>query len=442
MADINFTNVKIFGEFFGPNFVKGLADQTDTYTVVNDKKATVTFSGGFESNITFVQELHGQNFSYDPVTGRYSGRVDYYVAYEQGARENKWVFRSESSDGLNVALDVVNSNASNPNVSFSDLLVIPLRYKYIGGDYTDVYILGSFDDVARGNGGDDIFEGLTGNDKIWGGDGDDTLRGDEGLDTIRGDDGDDKIFGGSEDDRLLGNSGDDDISGDGGNDMIFGHDGADTLSGGQGADTIAGGADDDVLSGGGSADLLKGGAGQDKLKGGSGDDTLNGGDGDDHLSGGSGSDYLRGGGGDDVLKDTTGTNTLEGGAGDDTLKGGDGTDDLKGGHGDDVLSSGESSDFLEGGKGDDTLSGNGASGADHSTDTFIFLGEFGHDTITDFEVGFDGIYLGPLVDQTDVKTLNVGQDVIISVDIGLAEAQTILLEGVAGQFDRDIDISF
>ena len=44
--------VKTTGAFFGPDFVKGLADQSASYTVVNSTTAVLTFQGGFDPSTT------------------------------------------------------------------------------------------------------------------------------------------------------------------------------------------------------------------------------------------------------------------------------------------------------------------------------------------------------------------------------------------------------
>ena len=189
---------------------------------------------------------------------------------------------------------------------------------------------------------------------------------------------------------------------------------ADTILGGAGADTLRGLRGDDVLDGAGGDDVLRGGAGRDTLRAGSGDDRLWGGAGADDLRGGAGDDTLRGGGeddalaggaGDDVLRGQTGCDTLRGGRGDDTLRGGKGADDLRGGagadrlsgrRGDDVLDGGRSDDVLRGAAGRDTLTG----GADddalfggRGADAFVFAGDFGTDTLADWEKGIDSIDL-------------------------------------------------
>ncbi|WP_158968558.1 calcium-binding protein [Chachezhania sediminis] len=432
----DFTTVTIYGYFVGPNFVRGLAEQDNEYTVLSDTQATLTFQGGFDSSITYVQLLFGTGFSYDEDTGRYSGRVDTYFAYELDAPENAWSFSN-----LNVSLDTLNSNASDPDVTFPDLLVIPLRYKYLGGEYDDVYITGSFDDIARGHAGDDTFEGLTGNDKLYGGKGADWLLGAEGNDELYGGNGHDLIEGAADNDYAKGGKGHDVVNGGAGDDILFGNQGNDTLVGGRGNDIVRGGSGTDLVDGNGGTDELYGGAGKDVMYGGKGDDTMRGNAGNDKLYGEDGSDFMYGGRGNDLLDGADGTNQMFGQKGNDRLLGGDGTDYLNGGAGNDLLMSGIDPDFLNGGRGNDTLSGNGGlAGGDKTTDNFIFEAAFGQDTITDFEVGFDGIVFALGITEDDVTTTTQGNDVLLSVDF--AGGQSVLLEGVAGSFDPGIDILY
>ena len=435
--DLKIVTVTIQGEFFGPNFVRGLAEQNGTYDIVSDTQATLQFSGGFDPDITLFQIVIGTGFGFDEDTGRYSGRVTGYYAYEIENPANGWTFSN-----LDVSLDVLNSNASDPNVTFPDLLVVPLRYEYVGGTGDDFYILGSFDDIAKGNDGDDQFIGLTGNDTLIGGAGDDILVGNQGDDTARGGGGadwlaggigTDALDGGNGSDLLYGGDGDDALDGGNGKDFLFGGAGGDALDGGDGDDLIRGGADTDIAHGGDGDDLVFGGKGDDKLHGDAGDDVLHGGKGTDTIYGGKGNDQISGG---------ADTNYLYGNRGKDTLTGNSGTDQLFGGAGDDILTAGTAADFINGGTGNDTLSG-GIPGGDHATDNFIFEGTFGDDVITDFEVGFDGILFAVGIDPADVSAATDGDDVVITVDsVDLTEVQTIRLLDVAGTFDLAIDVGY
>ncbi|WP_170330681.1 Ig-like domain-containing protein [Ruegeria arenilitoris] len=138
------------------------------------------------------------------------------------------------------------------------------------------------------------------------------------------------------------------------------------------SESVRGTRKDDVLRGGSDDDVINGKHGDDIVSGAGGDDWLNGGRGDDAVLGGEGNDWLTGGLGNDML---------DGGADNDWLKGGWGRDDLKGGAGNDWLKGGWGNDVLDGGTGNDVLVGG------WGVDTFVFNG--GHDTIRDFEAGFD-----------------------------------------------------
>jgi Ca2+-binding RTX toxin-like protein len=396
--DLQRTTIRISNHFEGPNFVNGLAIQNASYTVLSDELARLEFKGGFNSDVTYVQLVHGTGFGIAD-DGRYTGTVESYLGFEKDNPENHWTF-----ENLDTSLDRLNTLVSDPEVTFQDLLLIPLTYDFVGARYDDVFICGSFDDIARGYGGDDNFDGLSG---------DDMLFGNAGSDVLTGGDGSDKLFGGGDDDLLFGGRGDDELRGQTGN---------------------------DTLRGGGGTDLIVGGAGADVASGGIGDDTIRGGAGDDILSGNSGGDILRGGRGDDHLDGGGGTNFLYGDAGHDRLVTGSGSDQLFGGGGNDDLSSGAGGDFLLGGTGNDTLSGNtsAAGTADKAVDTFIFEAAFGSDVITDFEVGLDGIVLAAGIQASEVATETVGDDVLVTVDF--LGTQSILVQGVAGSFNPGIDI--
>ncbi|CAD5961554.1 calcium-binding protein [Planktothrix agardhii] len=223
----------------------------------------------------------------------------------------------------------------------------------IGSDGGDNIGLGNQNDVAYGGGGDDQILGFQGNDQLYGGDGNDAINAGKGNDIIDGGGGDDFIFG------------------DEGNDQILGAEGSDILLGNQGNDNIiAGSGNDDVY----------GGKGNDTVDGGEGDDLLFGDLGDDVVSGGVGNDFIYGGLGQD---------SLIGGEGDDSFYGGKGQDTIIGGNGNDFLSGDKGNDSLIGGLGDDTF-------------IFVFVGQptsnnitelFGLDTLTDFTVAEDKIFL-------------------------------------------------
>ena len=186
--------------------------------------------------------------------------------------------------------------------------------------------------------------------------------------------------------------------------------GSEPAKGTRNDDLLRGGADDDVLSGKRGDDIISGAGGDDRLNGGSGNDLLLGGDGNDKLVGGWGNDVLEGGEGND---------RLNGGFGRDTLNGGAGDDKLNGGWGNDVLSGGEGNDILTGGWG---------------VDTFIFDG--GHDTIRDFDPGFEWWFFSLPGDQItiDVEGVDSFEDLMalaeqdgrnIVIDINESDSLTL-----------------
>jgi Ca2+-binding RTX toxin-like protein len=187
----------------------------------------------------------------------------------------------------------------------------------------------------------------------------------------------------------------------------------------------------------GGDNTFNGGSNNDKLKGTAENDTVNGFEGDDFLDGREGNDFLKGGAGNDTIYGSGGSDKLIGGIGSDDIHGGTGyfdgfvdfdattagfsnnidpgllslfgefsylvgasitgeqeaddtngidqNDFLDGGEGNDFLNGSNGNDYLDGGEGDDILTG----GADY--DTFVFDGNFGHDTITDYDGNQDQI---------------------------------------------------
>lgn len=225
--------------------------------------------------------------------------------------------------------------------------------------------------------------------------GSDSLHGSFFDDTLFGYGGDDTIFGGYGDKLIpydhnnpdpnnynpapgftvdpanFTPDGNDVLIGGGGNDMLDGGTGSDQLFGGRGRDVLYGGGDD-------AADTLNGGAGSDMLHAGGGDDLLAGGAGNDRMYGEGGNDLLNGQDGNDRLIGSVGDDNLLGSKGNDNLNGGGGNDTLSGGADNDKINGGFGRDLLVGGAGDDHLIGGGGA------DTFVFSGNFGDDTISDF----------------------------------------------------------
>jgi Ca2+-binding RTX toxin-like protein len=76
--------------------------------------------------------------------------------------------------------------------------------------------------------------------------------------------------------------------------------------------------------------------------------------------------------------------------------------EIRGGSGDDILIGGRGNDIISGGAGNDVLTGGSGN------NTFVFSGDFGDDTITDFKNGdkiqFSGIEFNELVATTQADT--------------------------------------
>lgn len=120
---------------------------------------------------------------------------------------------------------------------------------------------------------------------------------------------------------------------------------------------------------------------RDDIIGTSGSDRVSALSGDDRFNAGAGVDVVRGGAGSDRLFGQAGSDRLFGGEGSDVLVGGGGEDLLQGGGRGDDLKGGAKSDVLRGQNGKDVLTGGSG------RDTFVFDGNDGSDTITDWEAG-------------------------------------------------------
>ena len=117
------------------------------------------------------------------------------------------------------------------------------------------------------------------------------------------------------------------------------------------------------------------------------------------------------------------TGTVTGGSGSDTFLagsapvtfiGGSGTEVLTGGAGDDTITAGSGKDTITGGKGDDFLT------AGTGKDIFVYNGNFGNDTIADFNTRRDVIHFAAN-DFTSYSELQshmaqAGTDVVITLD--------------------------
>lgn len=130
-------------------------------------------------------------------------------------------------------------------------------------------------------------------------------------------------------------------------------------------------------------------------------------------------------------------------AGDDIVLAGPGDDQVHGGKGDDILRGQAGDDHLWGGRGDDLLDGGiGGVGKDiltggRGSDTFVFLADYGQDTITDFGRGQDRIQLS-LADFKSFQDIQaaweqVGDNVVITPvepKMDTDVAQTLTIENV------------
>ncbi|WP_158454174.1 calcium-binding protein [Ruegeria pomeroyi] len=384
------------------------------------------------------------------------------------------------------ASDRLYGDAGNDTLNGGDdWITADVDYLY-GGDGNDLLISGqgttradhqhrgdqlfgeAGDDTLQGGQADDHLEGGVGDDSITGGAGNDVINtgtiGSQtvGDDTASGGDGDDEITGSNASDRLYGDAGNDTLNG--GDDWItadvdylYGGDGNDLLISGQGTtradhqhrgDQLFGEAGDDTLQGGQADDHLEGGAGNDSITGGAGNDVINTGTFDSRTAG---HDTAAGGDGDDEITGSNASDWLYGDAGNDTLNGGDDwitadVDYLYGGDGNDLLISGQGEtqadhqhrgDQLFGGAGNDTLTGGkandyleGGTGAD----SFVFLSDFGQDTIADFSTSQSGETIdlsgvSQITSFSDLATNHLtqsGSDAVINDGAG----NTITLTGI------------
>lgn len=138
---------------------------------------------------------------------------------------------------------------------------------------------------------------------------------------------------------------------------------------------------------------------------------------------------VTGSGKDEKLLGNEGVNTLNGGGGADQLFGYDGKDTLHGGDGFDLLIGGEGKDSLYGGNDDDLLVG-GAGGdglwGGAGSDVFVFGTGSGADTIADFAVGIDTIYLA---DGVLLMGMAAGAS---STTLQLSNGASVVLAGLTG----------
>jgi Ca2+-binding RTX toxin-like protein len=334
-------------------------------------------------------------------------------------------------------------------------------FRGFGNDANNTITGGGKDDILFGGSGNDFLFGNDGADVLIGGNGIDTLVGGAGADTLKGGAGDDlyvdvdatdTVFeaageghdtvstelsgytlGANVEDLYVsnlntsgtmigyGNELDNAITAEdfhsgllrAGGFQFYGFDGSDTLSGGDAflGDLLDGGAGSDILHGNGGNDILRGGLGADVLDGGTGFDRA------DYTQASAGVvvDLIAGGSAGDALGDTY--KDIEG------VNGSDFADAIFGSENADSLSGFGGADIIIGRGGDDTLTG--GAGAD----TFGYASHWGHDTITDFEIGQD------ILDMQDVSGLtSFSQLTITNTAQGATIAfgdDTIVLNGVS-----------
>jgi serralysin len=152
----------------------------------------------------------------------------------------------------------------------------------------------------------------------------------------------------------------------------------------------------------------------------------------ENAIGGRNRDSITGNAADNALSGRQGHDQLYGRDGNDTLTGGLGRDYLSGEAGDDILLGGRDADRLSGGAGNDTLTGGSGN------DLFIFRGDIGADTITDFRNGADRIVIeteaAPDLAAIIAGAQQIGDDVLIT----LGESETVTLRNFRV---ADLDIS-
>ncbi|MGE3426933.1 MAG: putative Ig domain-containing protein [Hyphomicrobiaceae bacterium] len=316
---------------------------------------------------------------------------------------------------------------------------------------------GAGNDIIVGSAGDDVIRGNAGDDVISGGDGNDTftiLGNPEGFDVFIGGAGTDTILGSAWNDTLglanvAGNlDGIEVIDMGGGYDKILLTSGEDHLDltgiAVSGVELIDAGAGNDIIVGSAGDDVIRGNAGDDVISGGDGNDTftiLGNPEGFDVFIGGAGTDTILGSAWNDTLGLANVAGNLDGievidmGGGYDKilLTSGDDHLDLAGiaVSGVELIDAGAGNDIIVASAADDILKGG------FGNDTFAFRGDFGHDTIVDFETGTAAAH--DLIDMADAGFANfsallaaaseVNGDTVITLDA----AQSLTLAGVSLQ---------
>ena len=208
----------------------------------------------------------------------------------------------------------------------------------------------------------------------------------------------------------------------------------------------------DWLIGSNSDDIFVAGDGDDFIYAGDGDDDVYAGTGDDLIIGGSGigDDIYRGGEGVDTIKYTSalagiivdltvGTASSidendPASIGSDTLFD---VENVIAGDFDDIVKGSTANNILTGGSGNDTLSGGAGS------DTFVFKGEFGQDTITDYNSDVDILEFyaadGTELNISDlIESANTDGNRVLSTSDG---ASSVTIENGGGNVLEDASVA-
>lgn len=361
-----------------------------------------------------------------------------------------------------------------------------------GTNFADTLTGNERNNVLYGRNGDDVLNGGMGSDQLIGGDGFDTLdysqtinRGitltmfavGEGTALTRPNKlietdaftGIEKVIGTTFDDKISGHDGSEVFEGGSGNDVLVGGSGNDTLSGGGGADTLIGDADwgfqggneqfgDDTLSGGTGDDIFNTGNGNNTVEGGGGRDTL---DYswflddfgnveymiDANLSTGvvtrkyfdtfGGDTFVHG---TDTILDASTFDNVTGTIRGDSITGNAIANILIGLGGNDAINGGGGRDTIDGGTGNDTMTGGGGADFLQFTGT-LATGGIGHDVVTDFTDGADGlrIYTGIADSLSDFTIIGNGTtSVTLKLDVG----NSIVLQSTSAITITNADITF
>lgn len=306
----------------------GPAQLFDAVAVYN---ATVTFADGSTANITAVvfQDTAGNTYL---APDRFAGTDN--TALGSGPITSLNLTSIVGSPGQATGDQDGDMAADRDAVDFIEPVNGTAGNDFMGLGYTDA----QGDQITNGN---DYIVAGAGNDSVFSGDGNDQILGEDGNDRLDGGNGNDSLYGGAGTDTLLAGFGTDVFSGGSGVDVLdiqgssvgtFAFNinlatGTDTYGNTYSSiETILGGTQADTFTGASTAETFFGFAGNDTLNGGGGNDSLYGGDGEDSVNGGTGADVIEGGAGRDTLVggDDNDTFLFGNNFGQDTVSGGEG----------------------------------------------------------------------------------------------------------------------